>query len=597
MHRLVLSPFLWITLFVALATGAMFAQDGILSTTGGTGNVGYDGDGGHVSAATFSTVVAIAQSPVDGSTYLVDGEAHTIRRVDADGIITTICGVPACDGGSGDDGPATEAMLNAPQDLAVDLQGNVYVADSVNHVVRKIDAAMGIITRYAGSRTGSFNGLSGLAVDIDLNNPSGIAVDADGNLYIADTGNCLIRKVDTSGMLTTIAGMFEPDGSSRGDGGQATEAMLNQPCAVTVAADGTYFIAEYAGLRVRRVGVDGIITTIAGTGTAGYAGDGGPATDAQLNFVGYFSSKIGVDSAGNLFIADSGNNVIRRVDTSGTIKTLAGNGNEGYGGDGLWAYKGQLALPYGLATLPSGDVAIADTFNGRIREVQQNFGATAGTNIPVAIGNEATVTFSKVQATGEVTVNVRDAMEPAVVGDLQMGSEYVDINTSATFIGKILVKLPYDDLDPSDPPDELASWDLAQKVLHYTNRGWQDATKEVLPDTNEIVAEVTSLSPFVVVTAWPGFDPAIFRRGDANSDGEDDVSDAVRILIYLFVVPSAPISCAKAADVNDDGRVSVTDAITLLLWMFGRGGTPPYPGPFDVGVDMTRDALDCVSYP
>lgn len=574
----------------------ILGQDGILQTSAGTGDIGNAGDGGPATKATFTFVTGLAAT-ANATTYIVDSGASVIRTITPDGTIHTICGTAGVNGYQGDGGLAQNALLSAPNGVAVDSSGVVYITDTGNNVVRKVDAS-GVITTFAGTGGGSgtFNGYAGIATEMELNMPVGIAVDASGNVYLTSTGNGLVHRITPDGELTTVVGDFEQHGSSTGDGGPAVAAGLNRPTGISVGTDGTLYIAEQAGQRVRKVAPDGIITTFAGNGTPGYSGDGGSAESAQLNFSDETPGHLAQDAAGNLLIADSNNCAIRRVTPSCCIETLAGNGTLGYSGDGRWAFDGQLSLPYGVAALPSGDVAIADTLNFRLRQVQQNFSTGAGNNVAVSVGAEAALTFSAVASAGTVTVDVRRINQPPVAGDLQLGSDYVDINTSAVFTGVVDVTLPYNDPDPTDPPAEIVAWDLAQRVLHYAGGAWQDATKEIRTGPNEIVAEVSSLSPFAVVKVWPGYNPVNFRRGDANSDGTNDVSDAVRILLFLFV-GGVQVACVDAADVNDDGWVNITDAIALLYWLFLGGDEIPPPGGFGTGIDMTDDPLGCASYP
>ena len=578
----------------ALLRQTAFGQDGILQTAAGTGDIGSEGDGGPATEATFMLVTGLVTTP-DGTTYVADYGASVIRRIDPDGTIHTICGTPFQNGYSGNGGDAAAALLSAPTAVAVAPSGTIYIVDSANHVVRQIDPHNVIMT-FAGSGQASFNGYDGIATQMELNTPSGIALDADGNVFITSTLNGIVHRVNSEGVMTTVVGDFERHGTSVGDGERAVNAGLNRPTGIAVAADGTLYLAEQGGHRIRRVSPDGIITTLAGTGVAGYSGDGDAAELAQFSFDIEYPNQVALDASGNLYVADSTNCAVRRVSAACCVDTLAGNGTLGYSGDGRWAFEGQLSLPYGVTVMPTGSVAIADSFNFRMRRVDQNFSATIGADVAVTIGGEAALTFSEVSNPGTVTVDVRQAYDPSIAGDLQLGSEYVDINTSAVFSGTISITLPFDDPDPTDPADEVVTWDLAQRVLHFTDGAWQDATKEIRPTPNEIVAEVNSLSPFAVVKVWPGYQSVNFRRGDANGDGSNDVSDAVRILLALFI-GNAHLTCLDAGDVNDDGRVNISDAIALLHWLFLNGDKIPSPGAFGMGVDMTDDPLGCESYP
>ena len=229
---------------------------------------------------------------------------------------------------------ATSASIGRPEGVAVGLAGEVYFT-GYGHSVYRIDAR-GVLTRVAGNGRVGFSGDGGPATSAQLFDPRGVAVDAAGNLYIADSYNNRIRKVATNGIITTVAGNGS-EGYS-GDGGPATSAQLYDPRGVAVDAAGNLYIADDVNQRIRRVGRNGIITTVAGNGSSGYSGDGGSATSAQLAG----PSGVAVDAAGNLYIADVDNNRIRKVGTNGIITTVAGNGSEGYSGDGGLATSAQL---------------------------------------------------------------------------------------------------------------------------------------------------------------------------------------------------------------------------------------------------------------
>jgi sugar lactone lactonase YvrE len=260
--------------------------------------------------------------------------------------------------------PAGNAVLNRPSGAASDSAGNIYIADTENCVVRQVSAASGIITTFAGTPAScGYGGDGGPATSGALSGPSKVAVYA-GNVYIADTYNGVIREVDATGVITTIAGTPGVAGYG-GDGGPATSAYLNGPCGVAVDSSGNVYIADADNNRIREVS-GGIIQTVAGNGTAGYSGDGGAATGAELDS----PEDVAVDASGNLFIADPGNSRVRRVDAStGIITTVAGNGTFGFRGDGSAATSASLNFPIGVAVDPAGDVLIADTFNNRIRWV------------------------------------------------------------------------------------------------------------------------------------------------------------------------------------------------------------------------------------
>jgi sugar lactone lactonase YvrE len=282
------------------------------------------------------------------------------------GIITTFAGNGNATY-SGDGAPATSASLNEPAGVAVDAFGNLFIADYYNNRIRKVDAN-GIITTVAGNGpigvlTGSYSGDGGAATNAGLNNPYGVAVDTLGNLFIVDSYNYRIRKVDANGIISTIAG--NGTNGYSGDGGPATNASLSLPDGAAVDDSGNLFIADNLSNRIRKVDANGIISTIAGNGTNGYSGDGGAATNARLAN----PENVMVDAVGNVFIGDNYNNRVRKVDTNGVITTVAGNGTNGYSGDGGAATNASLSFPSGMALDAFGNLFIADTSNNHARRV------------------------------------------------------------------------------------------------------------------------------------------------------------------------------------------------------------------------------------
>jgi uncharacterized protein (TIGR03437 family) len=344
--------------------------DGIINTVAGDGFGSYSGD-------TLPAVQAELHTPTDVAVdknfnlYIADSANAAIRMVtESSGIITTIAGNDAI-GDTGDSGPSTSASLMTPYAVAVDSSGNVYFAENGDSVIRKITVSNMYIYRVAGNGTAGFSGDGSTATKAQLNFPTGMALDSSGNIYIADSLNYRIRKV-TGGAISTIGGngVF----SYSGDGGPASSAQLNTPQAVAVDSSGNLYICDTVNNVVRKVTASGTITTIAGNGTQGYGGDGGAATAAQLNK----PQGIAVDSSGNIYVADTQNARVRKI-SGGAINTVAGNGMPGYGGDGGSATAAQLYVPIGLAVDSAGNLYIADFTNNRVRKV-----STAGVISTVA---------------------------------------------------------------------------------------------------------------------------------------------------------------------------------------------------------------------
>ncbi|MGN6568054.1 MAG: T9SS type A sorting domain-containing protein [Flavipsychrobacter sp.] len=333
----------------------------IITTIAGSDSAGYSGDGGLATNArlNYPTGIRVDDS---GNVFIADDDNNVIRKVDGKGFIRTIAGNHT-GGYKGDGGLATSSSIHFPGDISLDKKGNVYIVDSWNSVIRKVSKS-GIITTIAGCDTAGYSGDGGPAVLAKINIPSVMDIDARGNIYISDQKNGVIRKIDTTGIITTIAGT---PGilSYTGDGGPAIAARLGNTCGLRVDAIGNVYVADHDNNAVRKIDTAGVITTIAGSATKGYSGDGGPAKTALL----FHPMDVALDRAGNLYIADEGNNVIRKIDTNGIITTVAGIDSAGYNGDSILAGSAQLHTPCGITTDKWGNLYIADTYNQRIRKV------------------------------------------------------------------------------------------------------------------------------------------------------------------------------------------------------------------------------------
>lgn len=365
---------LGITLSIC-ATFSAHAQ--IMSTYAGNGVAGYTTDIPPVVATTakvnFPYSVA---TDAAGNVYIADYENHRIRKVDiATGNITTIAGTGLGAHG-GDGGPATAAWIKWPSGMAFDAAGNMYFADFGNNVIRKISTS-NIITTIAGmpGTLPAYTGDVGPATLAKLGNPLGVAIHpTTGDLLIADQLNHAIRKVNlTTGIITSIVGNGMIGVGAAGDGGLASAAKLNEPTDIATDAAGNIYIADNGNNRIRKVSTTGIISTVAGivAGSVpgsiyGYAGDGGAATAARF----YYPKGIAVDGPGNIYIADWNNNVIRKVNTSGIVSTIAGTSTAAYAGDGGLAVAASINKPTDVAVRYDGDVFIADNENNRIRRIK-----------------------------------------------------------------------------------------------------------------------------------------------------------------------------------------------------------------------------------
>ena len=412
---------------------------------------GYAGDGGSATSAQLNGPAAVIFDS-SGNLYVADTVNNRVRKVSG-GTISTVAGNGTAGfAGDGSSATASGTELNAPSGLAFDKSGNMYIADTGNYEVRKITGST--ISTVAGDNSSGagFSGDLGLATSAQLWNPSGVAVDSAGNIYIADPYNNVVRVVCVtqspvactnnnfiggttwaSGDINTLAGNEVTGPNYTGDGGIATGSSLNNPIAVLLDPTGNLYISDSGNNAIRKIDTSGIITTVVGdgSGNAGYLGDGGPATQAELNT----PKGIAIDSAGNLYIADCNNFAIRMVTPDGTIYTIAGNGSPGYSGDGGAATSATLWFPSGVA-VNAGKVYVADNGNNVIRlltPVAENPQVNAGGVITAgSFGASTTVTpGSWIEIYGKYLANT--AME--------WGSANFNGSTAPTSLGGTSVKV------------------------------------------------------------------------------------------------------------------------------------------------------------
>ncbi len=377
------------------------SPSGRLSVFAGTGVAGYSGDGGPATQAELSFPTALALSS-NGDLYIADSGNNRIRMVSPSGVITTVAGTGVA-GFSGDGGPATQAELSFPTAIALSSTGALLIADGGNRRVREVSPT-GTITTVAGNGTLGLSGDGGPATQAGLSEPLGVAA-GPGGIYVADAWNDVVRRILPSGVIETVAGAADglqfpvavalnaagdifvadwsnrvievtPSGAARtvagtgvagfsGDGGPAVKAELDRPSGLAVAPNGDLYIADSGNNRIRMVSPNGIITTIAGTGVAGFSGDGGPAVKAELND----PEGLAIGPGGGLYIADSHNQRIREVLPGGAIRTVAGNGEVGYTGEGVPALSAALNYPAGVALDSSGNLYVADDGECDVDEV------------------------------------------------------------------------------------------------------------------------------------------------------------------------------------------------------------------------------------
>src|SRR5215469_2368082 len=343
-----------------------------------------------------------------GNLYLAEAANHIVRKVDTADHITTVAGT-GIQGFDGDGGQATAALLDSPQGLAVD-STSLYIADTHNHRIRKVDLASGLITTIAGSSNARSAADNGPAAAATLDRPTALTLDPQGNLYLADIGSHRIRRITAStSVITTVAGTGTQ--GSGGDGSAATAALIDSPGGLAADATGNLYLADTHNQRIRRIdAISGAITTVAGSGSQGYSGDSNSAMAAKLAL----PQGLTIDAQGNVYVADTANHRIRRIDAStGKITTIAGDGTQAFAGDGGDPIAASLNSPRSTSLSPSGAVTIADTGNQRIRQIaadaslQTIAGLGATTPGVLALSGPAVVSYGNAWLTA--TLNTASA--------------------------------------------------------------------------------------------------------------------------------------------------------------------------------------------
>lgn len=392
-----------------------------------------------------------------GNLYIAEAGNHVIRKIDLASLITTIAGT-GTQGFSGDGGAGTAAQLDSPQGLALSTDGKIYIADTHNNRIRKLDLTTGLITTIAGTTAG-FSGDNGPASSARLNLPTALAVDAAGDLYLADTQNYRVRKIAAAtGVIMTVAGNGTQGFS--GDNGPATAASVDSPTGLAIDAAGDLYIADTHNHRIRKVAASGMITTIAGTGAESFAGDNSAAKVAALAL----PRGLSIDSAGNLYLADAANHRIRRIDaTTGAITTVAGDGTQTFSGDNGPATAAALDSPRATALSPTGRITLADTANQRVRQLDPQFIAaihtiaglaptvdnvlmlTASPAIIYGSGQLTATLTSPTDATGSLTFVLLDPNTAVgtTIGTESLSANTVAFDTSALAVGTYTVIASY----------------------------------------------------------------------------------------------------------------------------------------------------------
>ncbi len=414
------------------------ASQNIITSIAGNGITQYIGDGYPATDYSLADPSGLCRDK-HHNLIISDFLDHRLRMLRNDTLFTLAGnGTPST---SGDGGQASAATFNNPSGVCSDTAGNLYVTEYLGDVVRKISAATGIITTVCGKGTGGFSGDGGQATAATLETPHGAAIDAAGNLYIPDFGNQRIRKVTAAtGIISTIAGTGTPGFS--GDGGPATAAMISYPTAVTIDGNGNILIADKGNNVIRKIdATTGKISTIAGTTVLGYDGDGGPASHATLNN----PNNIFVDQHGNIFISDMGNNVVRKVETTGEIHTVAGCGVLGYTGDGGLAVLAKLNGPHSLLVDELDYLYIGDGNSSVIRKV------SPGTSRVIEINQSPRASAFPNPSTGNFTLSLPGAHSTSqiviynaigsLIYDTEFTGERCDLNITDRPAGTYLLRV------------------------------------------------------------------------------------------------------------------------------------------------------------
>jgi len=628
-----LSPFrrsLFIASFFLLFIGAQlfFAQSAVVlaplsQLDAGTGVGGYTGDNGPATSAELNTPFGVAVDSHE-NIYIADMNNSVIRKVSPAGTITTVAGTGTA-GYSGDGDAATTAKLNYPHGVTVDTAGNIYIADTNNNRIRKVTVATGIISTIAGTGGSGYSGNGVIGTSAELKTPNGIGIDIAGNIYVADYGNQVVREINATTLyITTIAGTPSSAGFS-GDGYAATGAQLNDPTSVAIDTAGNYYIADHGNQRIRKVNTSGTISTYAGNGTGGFAGDGEyPATSAELNN----PTGVAIDGAGNLYIGDSANNRIRVVFASGTITTWAGNGTVGASGDGGQALSAEYNTPRGVAVDLQGNVFIADQSNNKVREAlgntsfaTTNVGSSASSqnvylevteslilksvSIPESQGSHqeyslGTITGCTVNNSTSTTAwticKVPVTFSPAYAGARQLPLTVTDSNNNLyIFALKGTGTGPQDALSPGvintvagdgNSGDTGNGGPATSATLHLPESTVSDAMGDffIADKSNNVIREVTASNQYISIVAG---------NGTAGFAGDGDAATSAELNVPLGTVVDGAGNIYIADTGNN--RVRLVTAETGKISTYAGNGTAGYTGDGELATAAELNSPDAVT--
>jgi type IX secretion system substrate protein/Big-like domain-containing protein/NHL repeat-containing protein len=537
-----------ILLFASIAIFlSLQAQSQTIVTVCGNGTGGYSGDGIPATTAELFRPWGVVSDGA-GNYYIGDLDNSRVRKVSSSGIITTVAGTGFA-GYSGDGAFASSSELNGPYGLALDASGNLYIADNGNYRIRKVNTA-GYISTVAGTGTGGFSGDGFPATNAEIGHVNGIAVDTAGNLYIADYYNYCVRMVNTSGIISTIAGTGGVVGEA-GDGGPATNALMGYVNNVAVDNSGNVYISDFFNNKVRIVNKAGFIFTFAGNGSPGSIGDGGPATNAQIQGIG----GILADVAGNVYLGDVDNNKVRVVNAAGIINTYAGTGTPGFLGDGGPAIAAEFNRPNTLA-FECGNMYVVDINNNRIREI-------VIINHAPHFTNGDTVTLSVCENAGATSLN---SLLTTVDSDLNQSDTWSVLSAPlhGTVVGSYSTAATGGMLTPAGlsytPATGYKGLDTFMMLVADCDKGLDTTTVVVtvkpLPNAGAILG-VDSVCPNRTITLsdtahgglWTSSNTAISRIGSATGI-VIGVSLGIDTISYSLTVAGCTSTVLVALDVR-----------------------------------------------
>ena len=543
----------------------------IIATVAGNGTTGFDGDGGPATVASLNYPLGMAVDD-NGVVYIADWKNNRIRRVGTDGIINTIAGT-GVDWFGGDGGPATQAEIYSPTGVAIDAQWNLLIAEGSR--IRRVDTN-GLTSTFAGTENKwGYAGDGGLATQAELDTPHGVAIDpVSGGVYISDRNNHRIRRVDASGIITTFAGTGVAGFS--GDGGQAINAQIHSPLGITVNGSGAVYFADAGNYCIRRVGTNGIISTVAGTpGSWGTPVEGAVATQTPLNG----PKGVAIDANGALYITDPGEQKIFRVGIDGAIRTFAGTGSIGFSGDGGPATEAEMFSPEGITIDGNGVLYVADTSNQRIRKI-----GPASLLIPPT-GSDGTLKATFVIQAMDGANGLRDTIR-VQVSDPDLDMDNGQIETTTIFLENRT--------SGEREQIQVTETEANSGIFHgsiptqFGSSGVDGDGMLVITLGDQVAAQYEDNFTSTGGNATLEANINVVRLfGDVTGNGAVRAYDANQILGFAVQSEIASFEDSLEADVDGDSQILVADASFVLQYIVGYFNR--FPVQIDVALNGDSD--------